>query len=173
MMLNHHQIILLPFFILYPPHASSSVGAISSLGSNSSSPSSAVVVPSASSSVLLIVPLVPSITIGPNVSPASVLILATGTSLVWLVSHQLTTTVSPSPAISTLQESASVVLLRLILSSKVAPPSVEALNITSSFPFSVLFVHQAMYMLSPDTTVGALLPLSSSLPIMDPSPPPN
>jgi hypothetical protein len=66
----------------YSPHASSSVGTTSSLGSNSSSPCSAVVVPAPPSSVSLIVPLVASIIIGPNVSPASVLILATGISLV-------------------------------------------------------------------------------------------
>jgi hypothetical protein len=35
------------------------------------------------------------------------------------------------------------VLLRLILSPKVAPPSVEALNITSSSWFAVLLVHHA------------------------------
>src|SRR5919106_4758740 len=121
--------------------------------------SSSTVSPSSPSSALVRVPFVASLNIGPNVSPPSVLILATGVSLVWFaavvaVSHQLTTTASPSPAISTLQESASVVLLRFILSPKVAPPSVEALNITSSLPFSVLFVHQAMYILSPDTTAG-------------------
>lgn len=44
-------------------------------------------------------------------------------------------------------------LLRLILSVNVAPPSVEALNITSSLP--VLFVHHAMYVLSPDVAIGA------------------
>jgi hypothetical protein len=48
-----------------------------------------------------------------------------------------------------------VELLRLILSPKVLPPSVDALNITSSFP--VLFVHHAMYTLSPDVAIGAFL----------------
>src|SRR5919106_4853675 len=110
---------------------------------SSSSPSSPAI-PISSASPLPRVPLAASISNGPNVSPPSLLTLATGTSLVWFVSHQLTTTVSPSPAISTFQESASVVLLRLILSPNVAPPSVEALNITSSFPFSVLLVHHAM-----------------------------
>src|SRR3712207_7588860 len=47
--------------------------------------SSSTVSPSSPSSVLVRVPLAPSLSIGPNVSPASVLILATGTSLVWLV----------------------------------------------------------------------------------------
>src|SRR5215211_1996722 len=96
-----------------------------------------------SSSVELIVPLAASLSIGPNVCPPSVLNLATGVSLVWFVSHQLTITSAPSAAISTLPESASGELLRFILSPNVCPASLEALNITSSLPFSVLLVHQA------------------------------
>jgi hypothetical protein len=44
--------------------------------------------------------------------------------------HHVTTTLSASESTSTLVDSEPVVLLRLILSPKVAPPSVDALNIT-------------------------------------------
>src|SRR5918995_221982 len=111
-----------------------------------SSPSAAVVVVVSAvvvSSVELIVPLVASLNTGPNVCPPSILIRATGVSLVWFVSHQVTATSAPSAAISTLHESASLELLRLTLSPNVSPPSFEDLNITSSLPFSVLLVHQA------------------------------
>src|SRR5918992_5977543 len=102
--------------LFYPPSSPppSPAAAASSTASSSSTPSSPP-----PSSVVLMVPFAASLSIGPNVSPASVLILATGMSLVWLVSHQLTTTLSPSPCSSTLQESASVVLLKLILSQNV------------------------------------------------------
>ena len=43
----------------------------------------------------------------------------------------------------------------LSIGPNVAPPSLEALNITSSLPFSVLLVHEAKQELSPDTTTGA------------------
>ena len=76
------------------------------------SPSSSV---SSSAAASPIVPLVASINIGPNVAPLSVDILATGTSEVWFVSHQLTSTLGLSPATCTLNESAFVVLLRLII----------------------------------------------------------
>src|SRR5215213_3886476 len=89
-----------------------------------------------------IVPLVASINIGPNVAPLSVLTLATGVSLVSFLSHQDTYTLFPDAAISASSESAAVVLLRFILSPKVAPLSVDALNITSSFP--VLLLHHVM-----------------------------
>jgi hypothetical protein len=46
---------------------------------------------------------------------------------------EVTTTLSASESISALVESASVVLLKFILSSNVAPPSLDALNFTSSF----------------------------------------
>jgi hypothetical protein len=62
-------------------------------------------------------------------------------SLVWFVSHQVTATSAPSAAISTLQESAPLELLKLI--AKCLPTIVEVLNITSSLPFSVLLVHRA------------------------------
>ncbi len=77
------------------------------------------------------VPLFASLRRGSNVCPLSVLTLATGVSSVWFASHQDTPTFLPSAAISTLGESASVVLLRFILSPDVCPPSIDALNITS------------------------------------------
>src|SRR5829696_39115 len=89
-----------------------------------------------------IVPLVASINIGPNVAPLSLLTLATGVSLVSFLSHHVTYTLFPDAAISASSESASVVLLRFILSPKVTPLSVDALNITSIFP--VLLLHHVM-----------------------------
>ena len=68
---------------------------------------------------------------GANVVPLSVLIVTTGSLLVAFRSHHVTITLSLSAAICTSCDSASVLLLRLILSVNVAPPSVEALNITS------------------------------------------
>src|ERR671915_336972 len=99
--------------LFYPPSSPppSPAAASSTASSTPSSPPP--------SSVVLMVPFAASLSIGPNVSPASVLILATGMSLVWLVSHQLTITLSPSPCNSTLHESASLELLRLILSPNV------------------------------------------------------
>src|SRR5215217_1986119 len=119
--------------------------------------SSSVVSPSPPpSSVLVRVPLAPSLSIGPNVCPPSSLILATGVLLVWLVSHQVTITFAPSAAISAFIESTVSVLLRLVLFPNVAPPSLEALNITSPFVFGVpLSVHYTMYMFSPVMTAGA------------------
>jgi hypothetical protein len=93
-----------------------------------------------------IVPFAASFSSGPNVSPLSSLTLITGTSLVSLVSHHVITTLSASESISTLVESASVVLLRFTLSPNVTPLSVDALNNTSSLP--VLFVHHATRKLS-------------------------
>jgi hypothetical protein len=75
-----------------------------------------------------LVPLVASFRSGPKVAPLSLLILATGSSLIAFRSHQVTITLSPSAAISTSCDSVLVLLLRFILSAKVAPPSVEALN---------------------------------------------
>src|SRR5918992_950894 len=98
-----------------------------------------------SSTVLLIVPLVPSIIIGPNVCPASVDTLSTDSLVPFIgfVSHHETNTLlSPTASISAVCDSASVELLRLILSPNVCPPSFEALNITSQFPD--LFVHHTM-----------------------------
>ncbi len=86
-------------------------------------------------------PLAHSIIVSPKVLPLSSLTLITGTSLVSFVSHHVTTTLSASESISTLVESASVVLLKFILSPKVFPASVDALNSTSLLP--VLFVHHA------------------------------
>jgi hypothetical protein len=48
-------------------------------------------------------------------------------------------------AISASTELVTVLLLRLILSSKVAPLSFEALNITSPSPLAVLLVHHTTY----------------------------
>jgi hypothetical protein len=80
--------------------------------------------PSGSSSATSpMVPFGASCNMGPNVASLSLLTLITGVSLVWFVSHQVTTTLSPSEYISTLEESKSVVLLKLILSPKVCPPS--------------------------------------------------
>jgi hypothetical protein len=73
--------------------------------------------------------MVASVNNGPKVAPlSSSLTLITGVSCVWFVSHHVTTTLSASESISTLVESASVVLLRLIFSPKDEPPSVVALN---------------------------------------------
>ena len=74
------------------------------------------------------VPLSDSFNKGPNVLPLSVLILATGSLLVAFLSHHVTITLlslSPNVSICASCESALVVLLRLILSPKVLPPSVE------------------------------------------------
>jgi hypothetical protein len=62
-------------------------------------------------SPLAIVPLPASFNSGPNVLPKSLLTFMTGVSLVSVVSHQVTTTLFVSESISTLVESASVVLL--------------------------------------------------------------
>jgi hypothetical protein len=95
--------------------------------------------------LLPIVSLAESFNIGPNVAPLSVLVLRSGSLLVAFLSHHVTITLlslSPNVSICASCESALVELLRLILSPKVLPPSVDALNITSSFP--VLLVHHAM-----------------------------
>jgi len=64
------------------------------------------------------------------------------------LSHHVTITLSPAVAISAFIESVSLVLLRFILSPKVAPPLIEALKITSSFVLGVfLSVNQTMYTL--------------------------
>jgi hypothetical protein len=60
----------------------------------------------------------------------------------------VTTTLSASESISALVESAAVVLLRLILSPKLIPVSVDALNITSLLLFAVLLVHHDAYRLA-------------------------
>lgn len=78
--------------------------------------------------LLPMVPLAASFSNGPNVFPLSVLILATGSLLVAFLSHHVTITLlslSPNVSICASCESALVVLLRLILSPKVLPPSVE------------------------------------------------
>src|SRR5215212_12134866 len=80
--------------------------------------------------------------ISPNVLPLSLLTLSTGSLLVALRSHQLTYTLLSDAAICASCDSLLLELLRLILSPNVLPPSVEALNITSSFP--VLLDHQVM-----------------------------
>jgi hypothetical protein len=73
------------------------------------------------------------------------------------LSHHVTITLfSPCVTISAFIESVSLVLLRLILSPKVVPPSFEALKITSPFEFGVpLSVNHTTYTLSPDVTIGA------------------
>src|SRR5688572_7081611 len=91
-----------------------------------------------------IVPLVANTSIGPNVAPLSLLILITGSLIVWLRSHHVITTFPPSASIMASTESAPVVLLRLVLLLNIVPPSADALNITSSFPFAVLLVHQTV-----------------------------
>src|SRR5688572_24822616 len=106
---------------------------------SSSTPSSS----SSSSSSTPIVPLAPSLNVGPNVSPPLALTLITGVSDVAFLSHHVTITFSPSAAISTSSDCTSVVLLKLTLSANVAPPSVDALNITSSLLFAVLLVNHA------------------------------
>jgi hypothetical protein len=98
--------------------------------------------PSSSSATSPIVPFVANTNVGPKVAPLSVDTLATGSFAVWFLSHHVTITFPPSAAISASTDSASVVLLRLILSLNVAPPSVDALNNTSSFP--VLLDHHVM-----------------------------
>ena len=79
--------------------------------------------------------------------PLSLLILSTDSLVLFaglvLVSHQLTYTLSSCATISAFCESASVELLRFILSSNVSPVSLEALNITSQFPD--LLVHHTIY----------------------------
>src|ERR671910_3166112 len=115
-----------------------------------------------SSSTSPMVPFGASLNTEPNVPPLSLLTLMTGVSLVWFVSHQVTTTLSPSESISTLEESKSVVLLKLILSPKVCPPSVDTLKFTSSLLLTVLLVHHATYMLSPVITTGAPLRLEGA-----------
>src|SRR5215218_5864657 len=86
-------------------------------------------------------PIVPSITTGPKVCHLSVDTLSTESldPFSGLVSHHDTYTFLPAATISAFCDSASVELLRLILSPNVCPPSVEALNITSQF--SDLLVH--------------------------------
>src|SRR5918995_3528290 len=92
------------------------------------------------------VPISPSLRIGPNVAPLSLLILSTDSLVLFaglvLVSHQLTYTLSSCATISAFCESASVELLRFILSSNVSLVSLEALNITSQFPD--LLVHHTI-----------------------------
>ena len=74
------------------------------------------------------VPLVSSFNIGPNVCPSSILTLTEGSFAVWFLSHHVIITFPPSADISASTESV-VVLLRLIFSPKVCPPSVEARKI--------------------------------------------
>lgn len=86
-----------------------------------------------------------SVNSGPNVAPSSVDTRRTGTLLVaFALSHQVTNTLSPTVCISALIESTPVVLLRFILSPKVAPLSLEALKKTSSFA-GVLSLNHTMY----------------------------
>ena len=80
-----------------------------------------------------IVPFVASFSIGPNVLPLSILILITGTLDVKLLSHNDTSTLLRSAAMSAFTESSSFVLLRLILSPNVLLPSVEALTLLHRF----------------------------------------
>jgi hypothetical protein len=105
------------------------------------------------------VPLVDKFSNGPNVFPLSVLILITGVSLVALRSHHVTNTLSPDASICASCESALVELLRFILSQNVFPPSLDALNNTSSLT-PVLFegcVVHTTYSLSPELTIGVFL----------------
>jgi hypothetical protein len=81
--------------------------------------------------------LVASLSNGPNVAPLSVLTLTTGSSLVALCSHHVMITLLLSAAISAAIESAAVVLLKLILSANVIPPSADDLNSTSELLFGV------------------------------------
>jgi hypothetical protein len=82
--------------------------------------------------------LAPRDNTGPNVLPLSVLTLSTDSLLVaFTLSHHVSITLSPSVAISAFIESVSLILLRLILSPKVAPLSFDALKITSPFEFGV------------------------------------
>jgi hypothetical protein len=63
-----------------------------------------------SSATSPMVPFGASCNMGPNVAPLSLLTLITGgVSLVWFVSHQMTTTLSLSESISTLEESRQLV----------------------------------------------------------------
>src|SRR5919109_3613817 len=141
-------LLLLLLIVVSPPPSSSS--------SSSSSPPFAEAV--------LRVPSLLSISNGLNVCPESLLILITCSFAVWFLSHHVTITLAPSASISTSSDSAAVVLLRFILSPNVCPPSFEALNITSSLPFSVLLVHQATYTLSPVIATGAknLMPVGAN-----------
>ena len=87
--------------------------------------------------------------VSPNVLPLSLLTLITGSLIVALRSHQLTYTLLAAAAICTSCDCELEELLKLILSTNVLPPSVDALNITSSFP--VLLDHLVTYkLLSPD-----------------------
>gem|GEM_PF-3502487 len=81
--------------------------------------------------------MVASLSNGPNVAPLSVLTLTTGSSLVALCSHHVMITLLPYAAISVTIESAAVVLLRLILSANVTPPSADDLNCTSELLFGI------------------------------------
>src|SRR5215217_7415622 len=72
--------------------------------------------------------------ISPNVLPLSLLTLSTGSLLVAFLSHQLTYTLLSEAAICASCDSELAELLKFILSPNVFPPSVEALNIISSFP---------------------------------------
>src|SRR5919206_3658670 len=91
----------------------------------------------------------------PNVLPLSLLTLITGSFIVWFRSHHVTYTLLPAAAISASCESDLGVLLKFILLSNVLPPSVEALNITSSLP--VLLDHHETYtFLSSEVAIGAL-----------------
>ena len=87
-----------------------------------SSPAAVVVVVVASPVVVFIVPLVPSISTGPNVCPASADTLSTDSldPVSALVSHHDTYTLfSPAATISAFCDSVSLELLRLILSPNV------------------------------------------------------
>ncbi len=98
--------------------------------------------------------LADSIIFSPNDLPLSLLTLSTGSLLVALRSHHVTYTLLPDAAISASCELDFGVLLKFILLPNVLPPSVDALNITSSFP--VLLDHHTMYtLLSPDVAIGA------------------
>jgi hypothetical protein len=89
-----------------------------------------------------VVALFDSIIFSPNVLPLSLLTLSTGSLLVALRSHQLTYTLFPDAAIYT---SCDCVLVELLSSScpQMFTTSVDALNITLSFPFPVLLFHHA------------------------------
>src|SRR5215212_4138661 len=80
--------------------------------------------------------------ISPNVLPLSLLTLSTGSLLVAFLSHQLTYTLLSEAAICASFDSLLLELLRFVLSPNVFPASVDALNITSSFP--VLLAHDVM-----------------------------
>jgi hypothetical protein len=86
------------------------------------------------------------------VSPLFVLALKNTSLVPVLLSHHVTYTLSPDAAILASSER-PLALLRLILSSKVSPPSVLFAKNTSQLP--VLLSHHVTYTLSPDAVIGA------------------